>query len=118
MRATRWKIQPCGNRKNSPVRSTRFHQSSPPPQKYFASRFPQIKSITTASRPTEGRFAIVTDVGAGCDGRESGARRALLPRTAKSCGSGAPTLALSQWYDPLMTVAKEPGHREELEGNR
>src|SRR5258708_39327836 len=32
--------------------------------------------------------------------------------------SGAPTLALSERNDPLMTVAKEPGHREEHEGNR
>ena len=35
-----------------------------------------------------------------------------LSRTAKSCGPGAPTLALSERSDPLMTVAKEPGHRE------
>ena len=36
-----------------------------------------------------------------------------LSRTAKSCGPGAPTLALSERSDPLMTVAKEPGHRGE-----
>jgi hypothetical protein len=41
-----------------------------------------------------------------------------ISRTEKSCGSGAPTLALSRWYDPSMTVAKEPGHREEHEGPR
>jgi hypothetical protein len=39
-------------------------------------------------------------------------------RTAKSCGSDASTLALSWWSDPLMTVTKEPDHREEHEGNR
>jgi hypothetical protein len=39
-------------------------------------------------------------------------------RTAKSCGSGAPTLALSERNDPLMTGAIEPGPREEHEGNR
>jgi hypothetical protein len=44
--------------------------------------------------------------------------RMMLQRTAKSCGSGAPTLALSERNDPLMTVAKKPGHREEHEGNR
>jgi hypothetical protein len=41
-----------------------------------------------------------------------------MTRTAKSCGPGAPTLALSERNDPLMTVAKEPGHRGEREGNR
>jgi hypothetical protein len=41
------------------------------------------------------------------------------PRTAKSCGSGAPTLALS-FAEMIceMTVARKPGHREEHEGNR
>ena len=35
-------------------------------QKYFASRFTQIKSISPAvPLPEEGRFAIVTDVGCG-----------------------------------------------------
>jgi hypothetical protein len=39
-------------------------QSSP--QKYFASRFTQIKSISAAVlRSQEGRFAIVTNVGRG-----------------------------------------------------
>jgi hypothetical protein len=46
------------------------------------------------------------------------ARRAVFVRTAKSCGSGAPTLALSSWDDPRMTGAIEPGPREEHEGNR
>jgi hypothetical protein len=45
-------------------------------------------------------------------------RRATLRRTAKSCGPGAPTLALSLWDGPQVTVAKEPGHRGEHEGNR
>jgi hypothetical protein len=39
-------------------------------------------------------------------------------RTEKSCGSDAPTLASSWWYDPSMMVAKEPGHQEEHEGPR
>jgi hypothetical protein len=71
----------------------------------------------------EGRLAIVTDVGSGMRWTQSAEAqslrgRAALMRTAKSCGSGAPTLALSRWYDPSMTVAKEPGHREEHEGPR
>jgi len=42
-----------------------------PSQKYSRSHFTQITSISIASRPdTEGRFAIVTNVGLGCDGRE------------------------------------------------
>jgi hypothetical protein len=42
-----------------------------------------------------------------------------LKRTAKSCGSGAPTLALSlAGYACEATVANKPGHREEHEGNR
>jgi hypothetical protein len=44
--------------------------------------------------------------------------RMMLQRTAKSCGSGAPTLALSERNDPRMTGAKEPGPREEHEGSR
>src|SRR6266481_7874204 len=55
---------------------------------------------------------------AAASGAQSARGRMMLQRTAKSCGPGAPTLALSRWYDPLMTVAKEPGHREEHEGNR
>src|SRR5450755_868537 len=41
-------------------------------------------------------------------GRNSLARRAAFVRTAKSCGSGAPTLALSERNDPRMTGAKKP----------
>src|ERR1700722_13447092 len=48
------------------------------------------------SRPTEGRFAIVTDVGTGCGGREAARKtNAHASRTAKSCGPDAPTLASS-----------------------
>jgi hypothetical protein len=32
-----------------------------------------------------------------------------VTRTAKSCGPGAPTLALSERNDPLTTVARKPG---------
>ena len=39
-------------------------------------------------------------------------------RTTKSCGPGVPTLALSFAGVRETTVAKEPGHRGEHEGNR
>jgi hypothetical protein len=84
-------------------------------QKYFGFRTPQITSRTLAiPSHTEGRFAIVTDVGTGCGGRGSVLRamglqggffesvsdqraggREMLQRTAKSCGPDAPTLASS-----------------------
>jgi hypothetical protein len=80
-------------------------------------------------------------LGAGCGGRGSGAGRATLPpslklrrtgtkpssdlsggwlRTAKSCGPDAPMLASSfrGAISAKATVAKEPGHRGEHEGNR
>jgi len=41
------------------------------------------------------------------------ARRAMPTRTAKSCGFGAPTLALSlRVMNPWMTVAIKPGTPE------
>ena len=70
------------------------------------------------SRPHEGRFAIVTDVGAGCGGREQRFRRVRGSRTAKSCGPDAPTLASSLRRESQATVANKPGHRGEREGNR
>jgi hypothetical protein len=56
-------------------------------------------------------------------------RRTMLTRTAKSCGPDAPTLASSsrrlvgptgfrQNLNPWTTVAKEPGHRGELDISR
>jgi hypothetical protein len=45
--------------------------------------------------PREGRFAIVTSVGAGCDGRCSACDERGLWRTAKACGPGTPGLVLS-----------------------
>jgi hypothetical protein len=42
-----------------------------------------------------------------------------VTRTAKSCGPGAPTLALSWRVTiPPMTGATKPGPRGEREGNR
>ena len=39
-------------------------------------------------------------------------------RTAKSCGPDTPTLGVKSAEVPPATVAKEPGHRGEHEGNR
>ena len=116
-------------------------------QKYSASSSPQISGFLLPSRPDQRGVRVVTDVGPECGGRESvarerdrragqlvsgerRARRAVLLRTEKSCGSGAPTLAL-RFVDVARsptglrgvvicktTVAKEPGHREEHEGHR
>jgi len=72
-----------------------------------------------ASHPREGRIMIVTNVAVGCCGRGSCDGRARLKRTAKSCGPGAPTLALS-FVEMIReaTVAKKPGHRGEREVSR
>jgi hypothetical protein len=67
----------------------------------------------TVPSHSEGRFAIVVD--AGRDAVDAGGfldERSML-RTAKSCRPGAPTLVSSQWSNPLMTVARKPGHRGE-----
>jgi hypothetical protein len=69
-------------------------------QKYFASPLTQIKSKILPSRSREeGRLAIVTDVGSGMRWTQQRQAQSLrgrvtLQRTAKSCGPGAPTLAL------------------------
>jgi hypothetical protein len=69
--------------------------------------------------PTEGRFAIVTDVGAGCGGRRRRFDEGARLRTAKSCGPDASTLAFkSMEVTPSATVTKKPDHRGEREGNR
>src|ERR1700730_2674358 len=87
------------------------------------------------SRPTKGRIAIVTDVrrdavDATVSGERSAAHgRAIVLRTAKSCGPDAPTLASScacvispqpgaTDRSRAATVAKKPGHRGELEVSR
>ena len=71
-------------------------------QKYFGSLLTQITCLSFAiPAHTEGRFAIVTDVGQGM--RWTRQRRSantlrgrtMLMRTAKSCGPDAPTLASS-----------------------
>ena len=106
----------CAHSRISSTGSTCFYLSSPPPQKYSASHSPQIISITLAiPSHSEGRIAIVTDVGCGMrwtrqrlarEGSQGGffeirerhlkhADERCCQRTAKSCGSDAPTLASS-----------------------
>ena len=112
---------------------------------FHVHRIPHPTSVTTAKRPSCGRETAPyrTDLvflkirncvlfrwsrshkrgasrssrtlGAGCGGRGSVARRAILTRTAKACGPGAPTLALSFRGNNFarVTGAKEPGPRGE-----
>ena len=69
--------------------------------------------------PLEGRFAIVTDVGTGCGGRGCAFDEQRMPRTAKSCGPDASTLAFkSRGNIREVTVTTKPDHRGEHEGNR
>src|SRR5882724_9883060 len=62
-----------------------------------------------------GVCAIVTDVGCGMRWtRATSATNDVDPRTAKSCGPDAPTLASSRRKTiPQATVANKPGHRGE-----
>jgi hypothetical protein len=63
--------------------------------KIFHFHFSEIRAYLPASRPQEGRYAIVTGVGAGCDGRVGVARRAARMRTAKVRGPDLPMLRSS-----------------------
>jgi hypothetical protein len=65
--------------------------------------------------PHRGALAIVTNVGAGCDGRGNITRRMILLRTAKPCGPGTPTLVSSSSEASFsgVTVARKPGRRGE-----
>src|ERR1700709_1632093 len=71
-----------------------------------------------------GRLAIVTDVGAGCDGRcgvrcVKACRTKSLRRTAKSCGPGGATVAsIRPACAGLATVTRNAAHRGEHEVSR
>ena len=82
---------------------------SPDPNQFTDSRRPV---------PNRGAFRDRHGRGAGCGGRGRRADERAGSRTAKSCGSDAPTLA-SSWRKkfPQATVANKPGHRGEHEGN-
>ena len=86
----------------------------PSQQKYSILYSPQISGFISLSRLVERGVRVVTNVEVGCGGRVGDSRRLTHTRTAKPCGPGAPTLALSERNDPLMTGAKEPGPRGEL----
>ena len=60
-----------------------------------------------------GALAIVTNVGAGCDGRGRCERRTRLMRTAKTCGPDASTPASSSREGSFsgMTVTRKPDRR-------
>src|SRR5205814_5874060 len=65
-------------------------------QKHFRSSPKQITSLVTPSRPTKGRLAIVTNAGRDAVDADGAFDEQHVRRTAKSCGSDAPTLA-SSW---------------------
>src|SRR6266436_8490440 len=83
-----------------PDRQSREYRVESSRKKYFASRLGRNSFIdSVVPFPQEGRLAIVTDVGYGMRWtRQRQAQslrgRMMLTRTAKSCGPGAPTLAL------------------------
>jgi len=83
-------------------------------------RTPKSLASFCASRPDQRGVRVVTNVGAGCDGRFGNARRTMPGRTAKSCGPDAPTLASSSREASFLgaTVARKPGHRGEREISR
>src|SRR5215831_7541025 len=93
--------------------SKRFARRANVPHPDGYCRKPQIRTIIRWSRShKEGRFAIVTNVGSGMRWTRYRSRRMLVSRTAKSCGPGAPTLALSpqRCFGILrVTVARKPG---------
>jgi hypothetical protein len=69
-------------------------ESSAPREIFFFQKYRNY-DLRKSSRPHEGRFAIVTIRGAGCDGRGWRADDARRKRTVKPCGPGTPTLVLS-----------------------
>jgi hypothetical protein len=83
----------------------------------FASFRTQISFISFAiPAHTKGRFAIVTNVGLGCDGRECATDERANLRTAKSCGPDASMVGVKLAEEiPPMTVTTKPDHRGEYE---
>ncbi|MGO8911517.1 MAG: hypothetical protein ACLQDM_19660, partial [Bradyrhizobium sp.] len=64
-------------------------------QKDFDIRFTQISNTSSPSRLGKRGVRVVTNVGRDAMDAAVSTRRTTLRRTAKSCGPGAPTLALS-----------------------
>jgi hypothetical protein len=81
-------------------------------KKYSGFPKTQISPIYSPSRPSEGRFAIVTDAGRDAVDASGASDEGMGLRTEKSCGPDTPTLVSSRWRQlRSMTVAKEPGRR-------
>jgi hypothetical protein len=80
-----------------------FRNSKSP---YMLSRLVPLRGVSRSSQ-NAGRDAV--DAGSADNER-------LRRRTAKSCGSGSPTLESSSWmHHSRTTVAKKPGHRGDHE---
>src|ERR1700743_599129 len=81
-------------------------------EKYSCSRLTQITSTSPAVLAlSEGRIAIVTDVGLGCDGCGRVRDEARGSHTAKPCGPDAPTLASNWRRCRRITQVMSPAHR-------
>jgi hypothetical protein len=89
-------------------------------RKNSASVVGQISDPNLPVSPDKRGRAHVTNVAVGCGGRDDGARRTPDPRTAKSCGPDAPTLASSfrEASFPEVKVARKPGRLGEHEVSR
>ena len=88
-------------------------------EKFCASRFTQINSITPPSTPKEGRIAIVTN--AGLDAMDAGgaADESAFPADGEVVWSWRPDAGVKSVETiPPATVANKPGHWGEHEGNR
>jgi hypothetical protein len=91
------------------------------PAKYCGSLPAQISSTSFDVLSHKGRLEIVTD-GAGCGGRGVRIGERAGPRTAKSCGPDAPTLApswreqfhLRQWQTSPVVSSIAPGTNSSL----
>jgi hypothetical protein len=98
-------------------RPKRINRSSPAAKNISLSFFPKSVSVVAVPSRSEGRFAIVTNVEAGCGGRVDVAawlsrRRTASMRTVKSRGPDTPTLVSSSRRRlgvAQVTVAKKPG---------
>ena len=93
VRKNAWALRLITRRANQ----VRIHQIKVQPLREKYSDFPktQITSIIHASRPTEGRLAIVTDAGRDAVDADGAIDERRLRRTAKSCGPDTPTLVSS-----------------------
>jgi len=75
--------------------------------------------MSRLSNPEEGRFAIVTDVGCGCGGREGARLTSGADADGEVVWSRRPDAGVKlAGVIPQATVTTKPGHRGEHEGNR